>query len=51
MENKTKRYLLCVSRTFVIWVGEALGLPLLIHFVPGLSVKPLYLRAHKNAAV
>jgi len=38
MENKTKRYLLYVSRTFVIWVGEALGLPLLIHFVPGLSV-------------
>ena len=38
MENKTKRYLLYVSRTFVIWVGQALGLLLLIHFVPGLSV-------------
>jgi putative membrane protein len=38
MENKTKRYVLYVSRTLVIWVGEALGLLLLMHFVPGLSV-------------
>ena len=38
MENKTKRYFRYVSRTFVIWIGEAFGLLLLIHFIPGLSV-------------
>lgn len=38
MENKKKRYLRYVSRTFVIWVGEAFGLLLLIHFIPGLNV-------------
>ena len=38
MENKTKPYLRNVSRTLVIWVGEAFGLLLLVHFIPGLSV-------------
>jgi uncharacterized membrane protein YvlD (DUF360 family) len=38
MENKTKHYLRNVSRTLVIWVGEAVGLLLLVHFIPGLSV-------------
>src|SRR5665647_1291875 len=38
MENKTKPYLRNVSRTLVIWVGEAFGLLLLIHVIPGLSV-------------
>ena len=39
MENKTKHYLRNVSRNLVIWVGEAVGLLLLlVHFIPGLSV-------------
>ena len=38
MENKTKPYLRNVSRNLVIWVGEAVGLRLLVHFIPGLSV-------------
>ena len=38
MENKTKPYLRNVSRTLVIWIGEAFGLLLLVHFIPGLSV-------------
>ena len=38
MENKTKPYLRNVSRTLVIWICEAFGLLLLIHFIPGLSV-------------
>jgi uncharacterized membrane protein YvlD (DUF360 family) len=38
MENKLRRYWRYVFRTLVIWVGEAVGLLLLIRLIPGLTV-------------
>jgi uncharacterized membrane protein YvlD (DUF360 family) len=38
MENRPRFYWRYVYRTLVIWVGEALGLLLLIRLIPGLSV-------------
>ncbi|MGZ4863963.1 MAG: phage holin family protein [Halobacteriota archaeon] len=38
MENKTKPYLRNVARTLVIWVSEAVGLLVLVHIIPGLSI-------------
>jgi uncharacterized membrane protein YvlD (DUF360 family) len=38
MENRPRFYWRYVYRTLVIWVGEAVGLLLLIYLIPGLSV-------------
>jgi uncharacterized membrane protein YvlD (DUF360 family) len=37
MEDKTKRNWRFLYRTLVVWVGEAVGLTLLAHLIPGLS--------------
>jgi uncharacterized membrane protein YvlD (DUF360 family) len=38
MEDKTKRNWRFLYRTLVVWVGEAVGLTLLAHLIPGLSL-------------
>ena len=38
MSDKLRSYWLLICRTLVIWIGEAFGLLLLIHFIPGLSI-------------
>jgi putative membrane protein len=38
MENRPRNYWFFVSRVLVIWIGEAVGLLILIHLIPGLTV-------------
>ncbi|MGA3198448.1 MAG: hypothetical protein ABSD89_03480 [Halobacteriota archaeon] len=42
MSSKLRPYLRSIYRTLVIWICEAFGLLLLIHFIPGLSVNSVY---------
>ncbi len=38
MSNKLRPHLLLIYRTLVIWICEAFGLLLLIHFIPGIRI-------------
>ena len=38
MEDKTRNYWYYIFRVLVIWIGEAVGLLILIHLIPGLTV-------------
>jgi len=42
VSSKLRPYLRSIYRTLVIWICEAFGLLLLIHFIPGLSVNSVY---------
>ena len=42
MGSKPRPYWRYIYRTMVIWIGEAVGLLLLIYLIPGLSVNSVY---------
>ena len=42
MSGKLRPHLRSIYRTLVLWLSEAFGLLLLIHFIPGLSVNSVY---------
>ena len=42
MSSKLRPYLRSIYQTLVIWICEAFGLLLLIHFILGLNVNSVY---------